>query len=587
METAFLTSLTHHQKAFERIPGTVKSEGREAVSSCPSLKSEKMRFEQSPPLSSHQPPTGRDTAAATSVSSSLPESPTWKTTSSAGGNVLTSSSAPHLTETGNDVRGLCTQFTPSHRNKSEDTCWVCGEKSNTFHYGILSCEGCKSFFARASQNHTSYNCPTKQCAINKETRNRCMYCRWKKCLAVGMSKKASKLGRRSKQLKAQIALNKPKTCTKSSSSDSGLDSPVCSPDDVSYHSTTPKQICSPASSSYSEFSLHNESADRGSRHDFPQHSPAAAAAALTTHTSLDEDQRAKRLCKSEDEERTATPITSPMSHQSLQWHDFSSVPLPSPATAWFSIPEDPQIEQLITSIHKAREESFIFQCKHDPNKPTPPAFDMASVRQGCHEVVIAFTPTLMDTMLGCMTDIIRRVVSFSKRLPGFCDLTIEDRTALIKNNMFEMVLVHASHLIDPNGFFVVMGDPHILLPVDLLRQVPFSETIVPLFRLSEKLQRLGLSARETSLMCAMSILSPDGEEIEQRDLVSSLQTKVLHALRWEVRNSGRVDPEDTFMHILIVLPMLREMNVMHRKMVSTFNMKMPGMFSDLHQEVFQ
>ena len=59
------------------------------------------------------------------------------------------------------------------------------------------------------------------------------------------------------------------------------------------------------------------------------------------------------------------------------------------------------------------------------------------------------------------------------------------------------------------------------------------------------------------------------------------------ALRREIRASMRIDPDETFMQLLMVLPMLREMNVAHRAMVSNFKMKMPGMFSDLHQEVFE
>lgn len=86
---------------------------------------------------------------------------------------------------------------------------------------------------------------------------------------------------------------------------------------------------------------------------------------------------------------------------------------------------------------------------------------------------------------------------------------------------------------------------------------------------------------------SLSLVSADGEDIEHRDTISVLQNRVAQALRREIRSSLRVDPDDTFMQLFIVLPMLREMNVAHRNLVSNFKMKMPGMFSDLHQEVFE
>ena len=315
---------------------------------------------------------------------------------------------------------------------------------------------------------------------------------------------ASKLGRRSKQLKAQIAKHNPKGTLLSSSSDSGLDSPICSPNDGSPHPTTPKNLASPTLSSYSEFSPSGSLATKSARSSVDCGQPVTSVPTPSSATEADTPTR-KRNNNNDDD---LMPLKSPMSHQSLQWQDLSSVPLPSPATAWFNVVEDPQMEKLTVDIHRMRLESFVFDCAHDPNRKAPPAIDISSVRQGCHVVVSELTTSLMESMLGCMTDIIRRVVCFSKKLPGFSDLPMPDRTALIKNNMFEMVLVHSSHLVERNEMFVVMGDPHILLNLNLLRMIPFSDTIVPLFRLNDRIQKLELSARETSLLCAMVILSP-------------------------------------------------------------------------------
>jgi hypothetical protein len=99
-----------------------------------------------------------------------------------------------------------------------DLCPVCGDKVSGFHYGLLTCESCKGFFKRTVQNKKLYSCVDKQqCQIDKHQRKRCAYCRFQKCLQVGMKLEAvrenrvrggrNKFGplyRRSRALKQQI-----------------------------------------------------------------------------------------------------------------------------------------------------------------------------------------------------------------------------------------------------------------------------------------------------------------------------------------------------------------------------------------------
>ncbi|CAG7727045.1 unnamed protein product [Allacma fusca] len=85
-------------------------------------------------------------------------------------------------------------------------CRVCGDKASGFHYGVHSCEGCKGFFRRSIQQKIQYRPCTKnqQCSILRVNRNRCQYCRLKKCIAVGMSRDAVRFGRVPKREKAKI-----------------------------------------------------------------------------------------------------------------------------------------------------------------------------------------------------------------------------------------------------------------------------------------------------------------------------------------------------------------------------------------------
>ncbi|CAJ0593428.1 unnamed protein product [Cylicocyclus nassatus] len=88
-------------------------------------------------------------------------------------------------------------------------CKVCGDKSSGVHYGVITCEGCKGFFRRSQSSVTNYQCPRqKNCTVDRVNRNRCQYCRLKKCMELGMSRDAVKFGRMSKKQREKVRLHK-------------------------------------------------------------------------------------------------------------------------------------------------------------------------------------------------------------------------------------------------------------------------------------------------------------------------------------------------------------------------------------------
>lgn len=76
-------------------------------------------------------------------------------------------------------------------DSSTNPCLVCGDKASGYHYSVFSCEGCKGFFKRSVQKNLSYLCKDQgMCPINKFSRNSCQFCRFQKCLHIGMKREA-------------------------------------------------------------------------------------------------------------------------------------------------------------------------------------------------------------------------------------------------------------------------------------------------------------------------------------------------------------------------------------------------------------
>uniref|UniRef100_A0A182YVP7 Uncharacterized protein n=1 Tax=Biomphalaria glabrata TaxID=6526 RepID=A0A182YVP7_BIOGL len=128
----------------------------------------------------------------------------------------------------------------------EIPCRVCAAPSSGFHFGALTCEGCKGFFRRMVKEREAYNYKCSKsgtCEVNAMTRNMCKACRYNKCIQIGMSVDGSRIGRQpnavkhaiSLEAKKQIALKTEPNLPNSKAENFNFDSVVlqpCLPGDV-------------------------------------------------------------------------------------------------------------------------------------------------------------------------------------------------------------------------------------------------------------------------------------------------------------------------------------------------------------------
>lgn len=113
-------------------------------------------------------------------------------------------SSTHLPSFVQIMQGLEEQYSPDSDMKfavppstsplqQQTMCKVCCDIASGNHFGVLSCEACKSFFRRSVRAGARYACRgSRNCSVEKHTRNRCQYCRLQKCAQMGMRKEGEK-----------------------------------------------------------------------------------------------------------------------------------------------------------------------------------------------------------------------------------------------------------------------------------------------------------------------------------------------------------------------------------------------------------
>ena len=77
-----------------------------------------------------------------------------------------------------------------HKSEIIANCKVCNEKINAYlSYGALACPSCRVFFRRQTskgRRSLGFCYSNGTCEITKETRTYCQFCRYHKCLKIGM-----------------------------------------------------------------------------------------------------------------------------------------------------------------------------------------------------------------------------------------------------------------------------------------------------------------------------------------------------------------------------------------------------------------
>ncbi|XP_059351315.1 retinoic acid receptor RXR-like isoform X2 [Daphnia carinata] len=135
---------------------------------------------------------------------------------SVGGNSPTSPSLPqpsftigHSGYLNNSNGAKSGHYPPNHPlSNSKHLCSICGDRASGKHYGVYSCEGCKGFFKRTVRKDLTYACrEDRQCLIDKRQRNRCQYCRYQKCLQMGMKREAVQEERQRNKEKGEMDMD--------------------------------------------------------------------------------------------------------------------------------------------------------------------------------------------------------------------------------------------------------------------------------------------------------------------------------------------------------------------------------------------
>ncbi|XP_067094855.1 nuclear receptor subfamily 1 group D member 2-like isoform X2 [Osmerus mordax] len=499
-------------------------------------------------------------------------------------------------------------------------CKVCGDVASGFHYGVHACEGCKGFFRRSIQQNIQYKKCLKleNCTIIRINRNRCQQCRFKKCLAVGMSRDAVRFGRIPKREKQRMLLEMQNAMNNMMSNSGQLHSMLSGTQSPARTMDALPNDSSPSSSSSSSSSCSNPSSPQ-----CPQDSESMV--------SMDTNSSSASSCSSDSGE-DETVFAAARQHQGAFSYDGGKQSSPSQVQGSpFLVARETQsnnsIEeqqgnwngwnhsvvggyqhgyqhshysssQPIGSI-PYREERVIYekahlnsatiggiiddnnQRKHNINEQTVSngiSGSAYNVDQRAHLVCGTNDSPYVDPCKSSQeiweefsmsfTPAVREVVEFAKKIPGFRDLSEHDQVSLLKAGTFEVLMVRFASLFDVAARTVTFlnGKRYSL---ETLQSLGAGELLSAMCDFSEKLATMQLDADEMRLFTAVVLVSADRSGIQGLSSVEALQDNLIRALR-NLIMKNHSNGATTFTKLLLKLPELRSLNNLHSEELLAF-----------------
>ncbi|XP_051170058.1 ecdysone-induced protein 78C isoform X2 [Leptopilina boulardi] len=446
--------------------------------------------------------------------------------------------------------------------KSFVPCKVCGDKASGYHYGVTSCEGCKGFFRRSIQKQIEYRCLRDgKCLVIRLNRNRCQYCRFKKCLAVGMSRDSVRYGR------------VPKRSRDRTTDDVGAVPPttITTATATTTTTTTTSRVHQLASSINYNSNNNNNDDDNDDDNNSSNNNNSSSSSSSSSTSNNNNNIQCQNTVSRVPPPTIVEADQSDIDEKQLTIYDV--ILRVSQAYRTHCVYTEESIKDLV-------QKPIIIP----PSSPKDP-----EVASSMAETVESQRIWLCQQFANKVKLSIEKIVEFAKQVPGFSDLLQDDQLILIKLGFFEIWLSHISKMTTnismtfEDGTYITKQQLELIYEPDFVSDVLQFTTLLNAHKLTD--DELGLFSG--------AILLSERPELNDLKAVQRSQDRLLEAFNTLVSRSNSVTNEinvngmsTSNPSILQRIPELRSLGIRHSNLLDWYKknwtkLKLPGLFAEI------
>ncbi|XP_067662615.1 nuclear receptor subfamily 5 group A member 2-like isoform X1 [Haliotis asinina] len=463
------------------------------------------------------------------------------------------------------------QYPPDIKSGFEELCPVCGDKVSGYHYGLLTCESCKGFFKRTVQNKKVYSCvDNRSCQIDKSQRKRCPYCRFQKCLSVGMKLEAvrsdrmrggrNKFGpmyKRDRALKQQALRQQQQIVSHCQMRlANGMAAMPGSPEDIKPDPALLNisyRIDSPPGSMGGQTSItcpsppvgnHNNNSNSNNSNSNSNSNGNSNSNSIPNNTA----------------QHTSSPLSLTSHHRALS--PLNSYPMSSSYPSVMDAlrtyhPSTPQVStaimppQLVADLKSSMAEEA--EVKHKLLSFLQTEFGQLDVA-GHPEHFLQLMCKMTDQLLFLM-------VEWARSCFFFKELKVEDQMKLLQNSWSEILILDLvfRQVSESWSSDIILASGH-RIGFDVLDKLGLSDVKARIYELIKKAKDLKIDVYEYACLKFLILLNPDVSGLENRHYVEQSQEKVNAALL-EYCLNFYPEMKDKFGQVLLRLPEIRLISI--------------------------
>lgn len=443
-------------------------------------------------------------------------------------SIISSASSENLAQTDEDsqvpTNGNCKRSKGdtgkyNHKALTFPPCCVCGGKASGLHYGVNSCEACKGFFRRYLLRHEDYKCSKGgKCVITSRHRGNCSGCRLTKCLALGMSKDASRLGRYTLSRRTKTIMDV-KELEKKDKSGENIEEELSKLEELETisHSLADKERV---------YKIHP-------RDEIFQ---KTIKTVLSTHSKDIQEKKyihnlMKTLMKSMHEIKPFGEITTQKEINERITTHYEKYKL--------------KVEMFGRLKAVPDDEYYAFLKNY--------GIDLdgrwAVLKRSKHE----------------LEGVVERYVHFAKQVPGFASLSVNDQANLLKVARcdFFMILMHRGYIHKHQVFLTHNGMPYHL--EEAADKFFSRELIIAILDMYHRWQQLDLNEEEMALLISVSLTFSDRCKLENRAQVEKIQYTMTELLNKSLVRRCKDTARRRFAKMIDLFVMMRDCSEQYYK----------------------
>ncbi|XP_070569661.1 vitamin D3 receptor B-like isoform X2 [Ptychodera flava] len=474
-------------------------------------------------------------------------------------------------------------------------CLVCNDKASGLHYGVVSCESCKSFFGRKIKSKAKFVCEEMgNCVMDLYTRRHCPACRLQKCLNVGM---------KPERVWDEKRLETRKPLVRKARKKKEPPAPAPAPAPAPIPAPLPSTLSVESTSSFEDFSPDMTEEQK----ELMELVRQGLEVSRKVHKDLITQEKLQTIAKTisayfnpAGNMPSSMPNMEMLGKQEQKPCEYGQNSSPNSVTLNSVTP--PRVPMMPTGAGNWKK-SFLSKTANGPRDSVPwghhPQSDSTThikeERPDTEQYSCQYsqkppfqgmnsTPDFVDKSqlvvfnMATLGVVIRQTVQFAKSLPGFRDLTYEDQAILIKSSILEVLMFRMAETYLPEKNCVVDDITGTEWNLDIMLESGFSSSATKTLRFTKSVQGFNLNRAEIALLQAATLLSSDRPELDNPESVEEMQHNILLTLQASTKVNH---PEDKvlFAKVVVKLAEVRELVQCHVNDLNAF--KLPD-----HEKIF-